>query len=344
MNFFENAENFFREDFSEVVGIYYDGEKIFLARFTHKIEVDEINFELSLNDDVSPIEQLAEKIFMILNQRGWENSKIGFCLNDDDVIIFRTVFENLPQNEIDSAVEVWAKAQAGKNAFYSFAESDGEIWAETLSETLMNEYLAAFEKNSLSLWALTACPDSNKKNSDRAVFIAKVLKEKKSPNLLSEKVVNWNFKKFFPIAAGIFLFVIVCLSIKVFYDYKVTDDELESIRKILSEQSEVIVLQKEIDENILEMKKINSLLESQSEKFSKLNVLIRLGKIADNKIHLSKISVTENFVQVDGFADDSVAIEKYLRKLKNLVAENFKLDNTSTTDDGKINFTVKMSF
>ena len=92
MKYFERVKNFFREDFSEIVGIYHDGEKIFLAHSTHKIELDEINFEISFDDEVSPIEQLAEKIFLTLNQRGWINSKVGLCLNDDDVIIFRTSF------------------------------------------------------------------------------------------------------------------------------------------------------------------------------------------------------------------------------------------------------------
>ena len=345
MNYFESVQNFFREDFSDVVGIYHDGFKIFLARYTNKIELEEVNFEISLTDEISPIEQLAEKVFMILNQRGQKNSKVGICLNDDDAIIFRTSFENIPQNEIDSAVKVWAQAQVGKNSPYAFQNLDGEIWAETVPENLLNEYISAFEKNSIKLCALTAMPDSTlKKGSDRAVFIAEILKEKKSPNLLAEKIENWNLKKFSLLAVGIFLFLILGLSAKIFYDYKVAENELETVRKNLAEQSEFVVLKKDLDENISEMKKINSVLDAQSEKFSKLNFLIRLGKISGGAVQMKKINATENFVQLEGVAEDPDAIEKYLRKLKNSVAENSKLENTSAADDGRINFSVKINF
>ena len=345
MNYFESVQNFFREDFSDVVGIYHDGFKIFLARYTNKIELEEVNFEIYLDGKSSFAEQLAEKIFMILNQRGWKNSKVGICLNDGDAIIFRTSFENIPQNEIDSAVKVWAQAQVGKNSPYAFQNLDGEIWAETVPENLLNEYISAFEKNSIKLCALTAMPDSTlKKGSDRAVFIAEILKEKKSPNLLAEKIENWNLKKFSLLAVGIFLFLILGLSAKIFYDYKVAENELETVRKNLAEQSEFVVLKKDLDENISEMKKINSMLDAQSEKFSKLNFLIRLGKISGGAVQMKKINATENFVQLEGVAEDPDAIEKYLRKLKNSVAENSKLENTSAADDGRINFSVKINF
>lgn len=347
MNYLERIKNFFREDFSEIVGIYHDGEKIFLAHFSNKIEFDEINFEISPSDEVSPIEQLAEKIFIILNQRGWTTAKIGLCLNDNDVIIFRTNFDNIPHSEIDSTVKVWANAQVGKNAPHTFAEFDGEIWAETLSETLINEYISAFEKNSLKLCALTAMPNfsaTSIKNSDKAIFIAEVLKEKKSPNLLSEKIEDWNFKKFSLVAAGIFLFVLVGLSAKIFYDYRVAENELDAARKILSEKSEIVIMKKDLDSDVAEMKKINSILAAQSEKFSKLNFLIRLGKISGGSVQMKKINATENFVQLEGIAENPDAIEKYLRKLKKFVAENSNLENTSAADDGRINFTVKVIF
>ena len=48
--------NFFREDLSEVIGAYFDGEKVFIARLTEKFET--IEFEAYGLE----IEQLAEKI------------------------------------------------------------------------------------------------------------------------------------------------------------------------------------------------------------------------------------------------------------------------------------------
>jgi len=138
--------------------------------------------------------------------------------------------------------------------------------------------------------------------------------------------------------------LVVGFSAKIFYDYKVAENELETARKILAEKSELVVLKKNLDENISEMKKINSVLAAQSEKFSKLNFLIRLGKISGGSVQMKKITATENFVQLEGVAEDHDAIEKYLRKLKNSVAENSKLENTSAADDGRINFSVKINF
>lgn len=342
MNYFDKIKNFFHEDFSEVVGIYYDGEKIFLAHVTHKIELEEMIFEIDFTEKISPIEQLAEKIFFILNQRGWQNSKIGLCLNDDDLIIEKK-YLNVPKNEIDSAVKTWASAQVGENAPYSFINLGDEVWAETLSQTLLNEYISAYEKNSLKLCALSAMPTVADENNDRAVFIAEVLIEKKSPNLLAAKVKNYNLKKIFTLTAAIFFISVGIFSIKLFFDYRVACNELETAKKILSAQSEMLVLKKNLDTNIAETKKIYSLADSQTEKFSKLNALIRIGKIFDNTVQMKKISANENFIQIDGVTDKTDLIEKFLRKLKNFVAENSVLENSAEVD-GEINFTIKNYF
>lgn len=344
----ERTKNFFREDFSEVLGIYHDDEKIFLARRTKKFETAEVNFEIDLNDKISPIEQLAEKVSVICAQRGWKTSKVGLCLREGDAITLRTNFENVPQNEIDSAVKTWATSQAGKNAPYTFTEIDGEIWAETLTKTVLEEYISAWKKNSINLCALTVMPDFSEDESpdnlDRAVFVAKVVAEKKSPNLLTEKIANWNVKKIYLTAAAIFILILLGICGKIFYDYRVAENELDEARKILAEESETAVLKKSLDADIAEMKKINSLLFSQKENFSKLNALIKLGKISGGAVQLKKINATENFVQLEGLAEDSGAIEKYLSRLKNSLTADVKLENTSATDGGEINFTVRLIF
>lgn len=340
MNYFDRIKNFFHEDFSDVTGIYYDGEKIFLASSTHKIELEEINFEIDFTEKISPIEQLAEKIFLILNQRGWQNSKIGLCLNDDDLIIEKK-YLNVPKNEIDSAVKTWANAQAGENSVYDYVESDTAIWAETLSATVLKEYISAYEKNSLKLCALSAMPNTADENSEKAVFIAEILTEKKSPNLLAEKIEKYNFKKIFTVAVGIFLFLFIGLSLKFFYDYKTAENELEAAQKFLAENSETVVLKKNLDKNIEEMKKINSFIDAQSEKFLKLNALIQLGKISDGSIKLKKINASGNIIQIDGVADKIIFVENFLRDIKNSVAENSVLENSSAVD-GEINFTIKI--
>ena len=345
---FELIKNFFREDFSESVGIYYDDEKIFLARRTKKFETAEVNFEIDLNDNISPIEQLAEKIFMVLNQRGWKMSKVGLCLREGDAIVFRTNFENVPPDEVDAAVKTWATSQAGKNAPYTFTEIDGEIWAETLTKTVVEEYISAYKKNSINLCALTVMPDFSEDNSadglDRAVFIAKIVAEKKAPNLLAEKISDWNVKKISLTAAAIFILILAGLSAKLFYDWHTAENQFETAQTILTEQSESAVLKKTLDAEVAEMKKINSLLAAQSENSSKLNALIRLGKISGGSIQLKKINASEDFTQIEGTAENPDALEKYLARLKNSVASTVKLANTAATDDGKLNFTIRLSF
>ena len=347
-NYFERIKNFFREDFSEITGIYYDDEKIFLARRTKKFETAEVNFEVDLNDKISPIEQLAEKIFMVLNQRGWQNSKVGLCLRKGDAIDFLTYFDNVPPEEIDAAVKTWAISQAGKNAPYTFTEIEDEIWAETLTKTVVEEYISAWKKNSINLCALTVMPDFSEEESteglDRAVFVAKVVAEKKSPNLLAGKIADWNVKKISLTAATIFILLFCGIGGKFFYDYRAAKNELETAKKILSEESETLVLKKSLDADVAEMKEINSLLVGQKENFSKLNVLIRLGKISGGAVRLKKINATESFVQLEGVAENSGALEKYLSRLKNSVSANVKLENTSSTDGGEINFAVRLIF
>lgn len=345
MNFFERVKNFFVEDFSETVGIYYDGFKIYLAHSTHKIEFDEINFELYLNAEDSAIDQLAEKIFMVLNQRGWQNSKIGLCLNDEDVMILKTSFENIPTGEIDSAVKTWANAQTDKNSPYSFIKNEGEIWAETLPQNVINKYISVYEKNSLNLCALTAMPNFSEDspgNIDRAVFITEILTDKKIPNLLAEKISRYNFKKISLVTAGIFFIAMILISAKLFYDYHAVENEIDILNKNLSAESEILVLKKDSDKNISEMKKINSLIESQADKSLKLNSLIKLGKIPDSSIHFKKIYASNNFVQIEGIANKTDSVEKFLRKLQNS-ATDAKLENSTTADNGEINFTIKIN-
>lgn len=208
--YFEQVKNFFREDFREVLGIYHDDEKIFLARLTKKFETAEVNFEVDLNDKISPIEQLAEKVSVICAQRGWKTSKVGLCLREGDAITFRTNFENVPPAEIDSAVKTWATSQAGKNAPYAFTEIDGEIWAETLTKTVSEEYISAWKKNSLNLCALTVMPDFSEEESseglDKAVFVAKIVAKKKISEFACRKNCRLERQKNFIDSGGDFYF------------------------------------------------------------------------------------------------------------------------------------------
>ena len=147
LKIFEQAKNFFLADSEEVVGIYYDGEKIFLARLTDKLETLEQNFEIDSAENISAIEQLAEKISVLCSQRGWKTSKTALCLQEGDTIIFQPDFNNIPAEKIDSAVKIWATAQVGENALYTSATIDGEFFTEAMAQKVAAEYFSAWEKN-----------------------------------------------------------------------------------------------------------------------------------------------------------------------------------------------------
>ena len=71
-DYFARLKNFFREDVDEVVGAYFDGEKIFLVRLTEKLETFEVDA-----DGAEPA-HFAEKISLACTQKGWKTSAVGY--------------------------------------------------------------------------------------------------------------------------------------------------------------------------------------------------------------------------------------------------------------------------
>ena len=84
--------DFFKENYSEVIGAYFDGEKIYLSRrLNDKVETDEVN--LTLEDGLSETEQVAEKISVTCAKHGWKTSKLGFCLREGQAITLQSPFQ-----------------------------------------------------------------------------------------------------------------------------------------------------------------------------------------------------------------------------------------------------------
>ena len=143
-NFLTRLKKFFREDLSEIIGAYFDGEKIFIARLTEKFETVEVDA------DSFEIERLAEQISIVCNQKGWKTSLVGFCLREEETVTYLFEVSNVPEKEFPALVKSWAIAQAGKDAPFSFVKVDGELWMETLPRTKLEEICAA---NRLILWS-----------------------------------------------------------------------------------------------------------------------------------------------------------------------------------------------
>ena len=212
--------DFLKENYSEVVGAYFDGEKLYFERrLNDKVEKDEVN--LMLADDVSEIEQIAEKISVTCAKHGWKTSKISFCLREDAAKIFQTLINNIPPKEFDNAVKSWAVSVIGKNPLYAFSADSKEIWMTTISKSTAAEYISAWEKNSMNLCALTVMPldDVEKykliKPTTFAEFAAEVAAVKKTPNLIADRLNVWNYKKVSLTIAALFfahfqLFSVIC--------------------------------------------------------------------------------------------------------------------------------------
>ena len=341
MKFFEQIKNFFREDSGEVVGIYHDGEKIFLARLSDKLETLEQDFEIDVLKKIPPAEQLAEKVFLLCSQRGWQTSRTALCLNEGETATFQPNFENIPAEKIESAVKVWAEAQAGANALYTSAKVCGEFWTEAMSQKSAAEYFSAWEKNSMTLCEMTALTGIF---SDKAAYVARLAAEKKSPNLVKIKTGVWNWKKIFLTGAGIFLLATSIIFGRLFYDLHTTRENFQATKKSLSAESGVTTLQEDIEKNISEMKTRNNFLAAQVEPSNKLNTLIKLGQVANEKIHLTKITLSGNVAELEGVTEKADNIKNYLRSLKNFVATNPKLESATAADGGKINFVIRLTF
>ena len=340
MNFFDKLKNFFREDLGEIVGIHHDGEKIFLARLTDKIETLEQNFEFDFTENISPAEQLAKKVFLLCSQCGWKTSKTALCLNEGETVTFQPDFENIPQEKIQDAVKVWAEANAGKNALYTSAKVCGEFWTEAMSQKAADEYFSAWEKFSMTLCEMTSLTGIF---TDKAAYVARLANEKKSPNLVQNKISDWNWKKIFASIIGIVIFSIAIIFGKLFYDLKVAEENFQTAQQNISRQDDLIIQKDNLEKNIAEMKILNDFLAAQADSSKKLNALIKIGKIANENIQLTKITASGNIAEIEGVAEKADNIKNYLRNLKAAVSSNAKLENATAADGGKIKFIIRLT-
>lgn len=341
------ALNFFKEDFSEVVGAYFDGEKIYLShRINDTVENIDANFSTSHEDDVSEIEQLAEKISMLCSQRGWKTSKMGFCLREGAAVIFKTQFSGVPSNEIEGAVKTWADS-IGKNVLYSSIRYEEEIWMEAIVKSTAEEYVTAWEKHSMTLCALTVMPVYFDESIELikpvtfAEFVADIVATKKAPNLLSEQLSAWNYKKISATIAALFFCIFLLTFFKISYEYHTAAEQLEEIQADLKQHTDELEMKKLADKNVAEMKLINSICAAQINSFPQFNTLVKLGTIADGKTRLTKIKTSADSVELEGVAENPDDIKIYINRLKT-ITPHVKQGNFSSAD-GVTNFSIHLT-
>ena len=337
-NLAARLKKFFREDSDEIIGAYFDGEKIFVVRPAENFEAAEI-----FADGAEP-EKFAEKISLVCSQKNWKASAVGFCLREDDAVTYQSEVSNLPEKEIPAFVKSWAIAQTGKDAAFSFARVGEELWMETLPRTKLEEFCAAFKKFNLNLRALSVMPPAllTKGTSlDKTKFITEVVREKKSPNFLSGGV--WNWKKISLAAAAIFFIGQIIFSAKIFFDWRAAQNELDAAKISVEELSAELALKKNLDADIDELHKINE-LAAQIELETNFNLLINLGQIAGDDVRLTKIRAEKNFLELEGLAEKPDAVKNYLARVKSSVVQSARLENSSERDDGEIVFAIRADF
>ena len=332
--------NFFKENLSEVIGAYFDGEKIFIVRLTGKFETIEVDA------DAAEIEHLAKKIAEVCNQKGWETSAVGFCLRADDAVTFQTEVGNVPEKEIPALVKSWAMAQAGADSVFSFAKVGEELWMETIPQKMAEEYSAAFKKFDLNLRALSVMPDNvlDKIHPfDRTEFISEIVRDKKSPNLLATRGGSWNLKKISAAIAAVFIGVILIGSVKIFLDSREISAQRDAAKISVENLREEIILQENLSSAVAELRRLNN-LAAQVSAPPNLNRLINLGKISDRDIHLKKIRAEEKFLELEGSTDNPDAVKNYLSRVKNSVSHSARLESSAENSDGKIIFVIRATF
>ena len=340
--------NFFREDLSEILGVYYDGEKIFFARLSDKIEMTEINFEIA-NDNAPATLQLSEKIKLICNQNLWHNPKISLILREGTAATFQSDFKNIPAAEIKNAVKIWATAHVGKEARYTYIKSGEEIWMEALPASIVEEYVEAFAENSLQLCNLTEFPmilsDTDRPPTpyNLAIFAADILKNKKPPNILPQKISTWNIKKISLTAAAVFLIVIAGISAKLGHDYFTAQNRLETAQNRFTANDDTFILKDTLDASTGKIKRFDGVISAQNVNPQNFNALLKIGKLSGGKIILDKIKANGETVELEGVAESPDAVKLYLNRLKNFVSPKVKLKN-STEEDGQFVFSIGITF
>ena len=90
--------------------------------------------------------------------------------------------------------------------------------------------------------------------------------------------------------------------------------------------------------------KLNFLNAAQIDVKQNFNLLINLGKIAGGDVSLTKIRVEENFLELEGVAQNSDAVKNYLSRVKNSVINSARLESSAEHEDGEIVFVIRAAF
>lgn len=335
---FERAKNFFREDLSEVIGAYFDGDKIFVVRLTDTLETAEIDA------DSADIERLAEKISLTCRQRGWQTQAVGFCLQEGDAVTYQTDAANVPEKEIPALVKSWATAQTGTNAVFAFMRQEGDVWMETLTRTTVDEFAAAWKKFGMNLRGLSVMPVDPLTNTEPlncAEFIAQVVRDGKAPNFLATGGSMWNLQKISLAVAVTVLTALIIGSAQLLIDWRTASNELDTAKQSVNALQSDIAMKESLDADIAELHRLNNLSAAQNVSLKKFNMLVNLGRAAGGGVRLIKIRAEEKFFEFEGVSVTPDAVKSFLSRVKSLVAQSARLERSTEQEDGDVAFVIR---
>lgn len=334
--FLTAAKNFFREDTGCVVGAYFDGETIFLAR-SDTFDMTEISA------DDGDFLYLAEKISAVCSQRGRQPQTVGFCLRERDAVTYQSEMPNVPEKDFPALVKTWSQAQAGTDAANSFAKIDGGLWMETVPRSTVDEICAAFRKFGLNLVALSvmpAKPSAKITPLERVHFIADVAANKTLPNLIRRRGTSLNAKKISAAVAIIFLVAALVTAATTFAAWLEASNELDAASLALTELRDELALKKFFDEDVDALRRLNNLTVAVTASTT-FSLLINFGKVASGDVNLTAFRVDKNSAEIGGRATSSDAVKSCLVRVKNSVTSRARLENSSERDDGEITFAIR---
>ena len=178
---------------------------------------------------------------------------------------------------------------------------------------------------------------------NRAIFAADILRNNKTPNILAEKIFMWNIKKISLTAAAIFVIILSGFSAVLAQEYFSAYTAFERAQERLQANADTFTLKENFDALISALKGLNDKIAAQDISPQKFNALVKLGKIADGKIILSKIKASEETFELEGVAESPNAVKNYLNRLKVVISPKVKLKNSSE-NDGQIFFSISINF
>ena len=187
----------------------------------------------------------------------------------------------------------------------------------------------------MNLCALTAMPQFENETyapAEYADFVAGIVAESKTPNLLKNRLHLFNYKKISAAIVAIFFCALVGISAKLAVEYHVASAQLETAQAEAALYENDFAMKKSFEADFVELRKINELCAAQTSP-PIFPALVKLGAIADGKVFLNKVNFLRDNLELEGTTDDPNEIESYTRRLKKFLTRDVHTGNLSSKDD-----------